>query len=824
MNRRFWLCLAAFLALPALASAQSAVYYQPHFPPEEFKARWEKIYERIGPSAAAIVQGMPKVNGFIFPRQNNEFYYLCGIETPHSYIVLDGKTRKATLYLPPRDRRLESAEGKILCADDAEQVKKLTGVDDVLKTQKLKEGQTPALDAAATIYTLFSPAEGAMQSRYELQAANDGIKADYWDGRMSREANFAELLRKRFPKAGVKDLTQILDSLRAVKSPREIALIRRASQLAGLGLIDAMKSTKPGVYEYQLDAAARFVFITNGARLESYRSIVGAGRANIWNMHYYRNNAELKEGDLVLMDYAPDFGCYVSDIARMWPVNGKFDPEQRELLQFVLEYRNAIMKRIRPSVDVRQIMNEAKVAMEPVFQKTKFSKPIYERAAHTLVDRGGGVFSHPVGMAVHDDGNYANGPLRPGHVFSIDPQLRVAEERIYMRYEDVVVVTDKGYENFTDFLPTELNDIEKLVGQGGLVQKLPPVAEGELLRAKAIPNPSVATIGGTGQAGYSGDGGPATRAAFNQPFVCAADGKGGLLVADALNHCIRRIDGKGIVTTVAGTGKKGYAGDSGPATQATMNEPYAMTVDGDGNLYIVDRLNAALRRVDGHTGIMTPLAGTGVKGFNGDGGPAEKAQFREPNDCHRDGKGGLLIADVADWRIRRVDLRTGNITTFAGVGRPTDRSKAHSSGDGGPARDAVIAGSRAVCVDARGNTYVCEREGNVIRKIDPSGIISTVAGTGQKGFTGDGGSALQATLNGPKGLRCDREGNLIIADCENHAIRVVDMKTGIISTKFGGAGKPGARGELNRPHGCMMDDQGALIIADTENHRVLMVH
>jgi Xaa-Pro aminopeptidase len=484
MNRLRCLSVIVCSLCPALLFGQSALYYQPHFPPEEFKARWEKIFGRIGDKAVAVVQGMPKVNGFLFPRQNNEFYYLCGIETPHAYLVLDGKSRKVTLYLPPRDLRLESAEGKILSADDAELVKKLTGVDEVLNTRLMKEDQMPAFHEAATIYTLFSPAEGNAQSRLELQSANRAITTDYWDGRTSREENLTQLLRKRFPKAEVKDFTSILDSLRAVKSPREIALIRRASQLAGMGIIEAMKSTKPGVYEYQLDAAARYVHLVNGARLDGYRSIVGAGTANIWNMHYYRNNSELKDGDLVLMDYAPDYGYYVSDIARMWPVNGKFNPEQRELLQFVLEYRNAIMKRIRPGAETRQIMAEAKKAMEPVFEKTKFSKPIYEKAARTLVDRGGGVFSHPVGMAVHDDGSYYGGPLRPGHVFSIDPQLRVPEEKLYIRYEDVVVVTEDRYENFTDFLPSELDDIEKLIGQGGIVQKLPPVSEEELKRRK----------------------------------------------------------------------------------------------------------------------------------------------------------------------------------------------------------------------------------------------------------------------------------------------------------------------------------------------------
>jgi Xaa-Pro aminopeptidase len=163
-------------------------------------------------------------------------------------------------------------------------------------------------------------------------------------------------------------------------------------------------------------------------------------------------------------------------------VSGKYSPEQRELLQFVLDYRNCIMERIRPGVTPRAIRDEAKTAMESVFRKTKFSKPIYDRAAHRLVDRGGGVFSHPVGMAVHDDGDYSRGELRPGHVLSIDPQLRVPEENLYLRYEDVIVITHDGYENFSAFLPTELDQIEKLVGQGGILQQFPMTIEPDRTR------------------------------------------------------------------------------------------------------------------------------------------------------------------------------------------------------------------------------------------------------------------------------------------------------------------------------------------------------
>jgi Xaa-Pro aminopeptidase len=489
-NRDRWRAWLGLLIVPLALYAQSAPYYQSHFPPEEFKARWQKLFERIGDRAIALVQGAPQVNGFIFPRQSNEFYYLCGIETPHSYLLLDGRSRKVTLLLPPRNESLERAEGRILSASDAELVKQLTGVDEVLSTQAMTGDWMRGLLAGAgrgaspVVYTPFAPAEGNAQSRGELLAANASVAADYWDGRVSREAHFVQLLRTRFPRAEVRDLSPILDELRSLKSPREIALIRRASQLAGLGLIEAMKSTRPGVYEYQLDAVARYLFLSNGARLEGYRSITAAGTANIWNMHYYRNLDPLKDGDLVLMDYAPDYGYYTSDIARMWPVNGKYSPVQRELLQFVLEYHKAVLQRIRPGVTADAIQEEAKAAMEEVFRRTTFSKPIYEQAARRLVNTGGGVFSHTVGMAVHDVGGYRRDVLKPGQVFSVDPQLRVPEENLYIRYEDVVVVTDTGVENFTAFLPSELAEIEKLVGQGGLLQKFPPVSEAELKRRK----------------------------------------------------------------------------------------------------------------------------------------------------------------------------------------------------------------------------------------------------------------------------------------------------------------------------------------------------
>ncbi|MDX2031532.1 MAG: Xaa-Pro aminopeptidase [Blastocatellia bacterium] len=483
MKRFALLFFSLSLLFPATLLAQTP-HYQSHFPPEEFKARWTRVFDQIGNRAVAIVQGVSLARGFALPRQSNEFYYLSGIETPGAYLLLDGRTRKTTLFLPPRNERLERSEGKVLSADDADLVRQLTGADVVASTRSMGEDWLNELmkAPAPAIYTLFSPAEGSAESRYELQNANAAIAADYWDGRLSREAHFVSLLRTRAPRADVRDLTAILDEMRSVKSPREIALIRRASQLAGLGILEAIKSTRAGLFEYQLDAAARYIFLAGGARLEGYRSITAAGSANIWNAHYYRNNSQLKDGDLVLMDFAPDYGYYTSDVTRMWPINGKYSPVQRELLQFVLEYRNAVLKLIRPGVTTKAILEQARAAMAPVLQRTKFSKPVYEQAARKLIETGGGVLSHPVGLAVHDDGPYNRDVLKPGHVFSIDPQLWVPEESLYIRYEDVIVITADGYENFTDFLPSELNELEKLVGQGGIGLKLQPAPEKDLLR------------------------------------------------------------------------------------------------------------------------------------------------------------------------------------------------------------------------------------------------------------------------------------------------------------------------------------------------------
>ena len=350
-----------------------------------------------------------------------------------------------------------------------------------------------------------------------------------------------------------------------------------------------------------------------------------------------------------------------------------------------------------------------------------------------------------------------------------------------------------------------------------------------LLALGADPAPTISSPVGTGKKGFAGDGGPAAKAELNQPFDVAFDRAGNLYLSDTFNHRVRKVDAKtGVITTVAGNGKKGFAGDGGKATDASLNEPYGVELDAEGNLFIVDRLNYCIRRVDAKTGTITTVAGTGGKsGFSGDGGPATKALLVEPNGICLDGKGRLYIADVAGHRVRVVDLKGGTIETLIGNG------KGATLGDGGSLKDATTFGPRAVAMHPDGSLVLVERNGHCVRKIDlTKGTVARSAGTGKKGYSGDGGKALDATFDGPKEIDIDRDGNVFVVDTENEAIRRIDAKTGVISTVAGkgrtkspglGDGGKATEATLGRPHGVAVGPDGAVYIGDTNSHRIRKV-
>ena len=335
----------------------------------------------------------------------------------------------------------------------------------------------------------------------------------------------------------------------------------------------------------------------------------------------------------------------------------------------------------------------------------------------------------------------------------------------------------------------------------------------------------ISTVVGDGTQGYSGDGGPSLKSQMDNPFHVEMDPSGRFLYfADCFNFRIRKADLiSGMVTNFAGTGIQGHTGDGGPATEADIDEIYAIQVDQNNDVYICQRFNPSIRKIDGKTGIISTVAGTRAPGSGKDGIQGNSSEMIEPNDCILDGKGGLLIADVQDQKVRRLDLKTGVIETFAGTGK-----KEHT-GDGGQVTEAGIFEARAVCVDGKGNTYICERAGNTIRRVDNNGVITTIAGTGETGYEGDGGPASEALLNGPKAIRCDLDGNILIVDTENHSIRLVDTSTNVISTVAGGTegphgdDGPATEAGMARPHGVVAGFNGEFYVADSENHRVRVI-
>jgi len=287
---------------------------------------------------------------------------------------------------------------------------------------------------------------------------------------------------------------------------------------------------------------------------------------------------------------------------------------------------------------------------------------------------------------------------------------------------------------------------------------------------------TITTVAGTGTDGFSGDGGPAAGGRLAFPFGVAVDGAGNVYIADTDNHRIRRVDADGTITTVVGTGTYGYGGDGGPATAAQLAYPFGVAVDGAGVLYIADFDNFRIRKV-GTDGVITTVAGNGTNGFGGDGGPGTTAQIAAPHGLAVDEGGNVYIADRSNNRIRKLDA-AGIITTVAGTGT------AGFAGDGGPATAARLASPQGVAVDDAGNLYITDRDNARIRRVDAGGTITTIAGTGIPGYGGDGGLAVAAQLKAPFGAAVDAAGTVFVADTDNHRVRRI-AADGTITTAAG---------------------------------------
>ena len=332
---------------------------------------------------------------------------------------------------------------------------------------------------------------------------------------------------------------------------------------------------------------------------------------------------------------------------------------------------------------------------------------------------------------------------------------------------------------------------------------------------------TISTYAGTGVRGFSGDGGPATAAQLNDPFGVVRGPDGAIWFCEYSGQHIRKITADGRIHTVVGSGQTGYGGDGGPALMASLNKPHELRFDQAGNLYIADMMNHVIRRVDGKTQVITTFAGTGRPGYSGDGGPANQAQLKQPHSIQFGPDGNLYVCDIGNHVIRRVDLKNGTISTFAGTGKPGDTQ------DGSPLRGTPLRGPRSIDFDRQGNLWLVTREGNQVFKLDlKAGRFFHIAGTGQKGFGGNGGPAKVATLSGPKGIAVGSDGNVWLADTESHTVRRINATTDQLELMAGtgekGDGPDGdpSTCKMARLHGVFVDGDGSIVIGDSENHRI----
>ena len=434
-----------FVALSAFLFICLPTFGQ-EFNKAEFAARRAKVFEKIGDGAAIVFANEEHPHAVKY-REAPDFYYLTGIEEPSAVLLLLGKGKQAILAAPKKpDWKIRSEGPGIRDIPDAA---KIYGIDRIVGIDDLIGWFNFSASRVSRLYVPLSPPDQLQFGRGEL-VNNESEEMKLPFSRVSRVKNFIAGLHAQQPQVQLADISPILDELRWVKTPYEIERMRMAGKIGAEGVKEAIKGTKPGMYEYELEAAARFVYVKRGARGDAFTPIVASG-PNTLIFHYNKNNRKMLAGDVVYMDYGADYDYYVSDITRTWPVGEKFTPDQEKMYRCILEARAAIIAVIKPGAVVADLQKAAAA----VYKKHGFEKEFEESGQYV---------GHPVGMSVHDVGE-DEWKFVPGVVFNVEPLLSNREKQVHVRLEDSVLVTATGAENLTADVPVELNDIYALMKQ-----------------------------------------------------------------------------------------------------------------------------------------------------------------------------------------------------------------------------------------------------------------------------------------------------------------------------------------------------------------------
>lgn len=420
-----------------------------YFSPDDFAKRRAKVMEQIG-DGIVIMQGAELPEAYVKFRQDNNFYYLTGVEMPNAVLVLDGKEKRSVLFVPDKIPGDIKDEARIVPGQEAAKLYKMDAVRSL-------SNFTASLNYMATLnqplYLITSPEETAEMTRDRGEALRTSRMNDIWDGRIPKEINFINKIKERYPLAVIKDMTPVLDMMRWVKDEKEINVMRECGRIGALGFDEAMRVTRPGIYEYQVVAACDFIYQNEGAQGPAYFAIAASGERGL-SWHYNANNHLLKDGEVILLDYAPDHHYYTTDITRTWPVGDQFSDVQLKLYNCIKEVQEKVIAAMKPGVTVDDLKKIAKA----IYIKHGFEKlwPDY--------------IGHFVGMAVHDVGPYDK-PFVQGVVFNVEPIIEDKALKIHLRLEDTIVITKTGSENLTAGTTVEPEKIYKLKKEKGVGEK-----------------------------------------------------------------------------------------------------------------------------------------------------------------------------------------------------------------------------------------------------------------------------------------------------------------------------------------------------------------